>query len=602
MKLRSRKKAILASAIGALLIGQSPVHAEDAAAENRLLKQKLKQLEAQIEAQARMQRETQAEIKKVSSQLAKLPQRAAAPAAAPAAATPAAAPAKPIGPSWINEPLGIAFEPLRGPRETGQTALQSEIRGIPVAGSPSLYINGVSITPGGFLAAESVFRTHYIGADIATPYQNIPFGNVGSSYANEFRFSARQSRVALLAQGDVNPTTHLSGYFELDFLGAAQTANSNESNSFNPRIRQVFVGLDQDDWGLHLIAGQSWSMTTMTTKGIIARKENLPLSIDAQYVPGFVWARQPGIRLVKDFNKTLWFGLSAENPQTTYGCAPVNAALPNVPTNSCVQAGPTVAGLPSNGVGSPYPAGFVYNVQNPVGGSLFNNNTQYSLNNAPDLVAKVAWDPTFGDRSIHVEAFGLFRSFYSRVNGINNNVAGGGFGGSILAPVIPKYLDFQFSGMTGRGIGRYGAGQLPDVTFNSNGTIAPIQETMLLAGLIWHALPGLDLYTFAGSEIQGARYNIATDATGASLAYGWGNPLYTNLGCSIEGSNVCSGNNHQVRQITGGFWNKIYDGRFGSLRAGVQYSFTQRISFPGVGGSTFRDENMVLTSLRYYPF
>jgi hypothetical protein len=36
--------------------------------------------------------------------------------------------------------------------------------------------------------------------------------------------------------------------------------------------------------------------------------------------------------------------------------------------------------------------------------------------------------------------------------------------------------------MTGRGIGRYGASQLPDVTFNSDGSLAPIQETMLLAG------------------------------------------------------------------------------------------------------------------------
>ncbi|MGB6325177.1 MAG: hypothetical protein WBG11_05225 [Methylocella sp.] len=40
-------------------------------------------------------------------------------------------------------------------------------------------------------------------------------------------------------------------------------------------------------------------------------------------------------------------------------------------------------------------------------------------------------------------------------------------------PIIPKVLEAQFSGMTGHGIGRYGAAQLPDVTFNPNGKPLP---------------------------------------------------------------------------------------------------------------------------------
>ena len=76
---------------------------------------------------------------------------------------------------------------------------------------------------------------------------------------------------------------------------------------------------DNDDFGAHLLAGQAWTLATMNLVGIVPRTENTPLVIDDQYVPGFTWARQPQIRVTKDFDQTLWFALSAENPQTTFG-------------------------------------------------------------------------------------------------------------------------------------------------------------------------------------------------------------------------------------------------------------------------------------------
>ena len=121
----------------------------------------------------------------------------------------------------------------------------------------------------------------------------------------------------MLTQGDVDPVTHLSGYGEVDFLGAAQTANSNESNSFNLRARHLYLTVDNDFFGAHLLAGQTWSLATMNTKGIVPRKEDIPLTIDAQYVPGFVWQRTPQIRLVKDFDYNISAAISAENPATT---------------------------------------------------------------------------------------------------------------------------------------------------------------------------------------------------------------------------------------------------------------------------------------------
>ena len=53
------------------------------------------------------------------------------------------------------------------------------------------------------------------------------------------------------ASGDIDPTRHVKGYFEMDFLGAAGTANSRESNSYTPRIRQAYFAYDDDNWHNH---------------------------------------------------------------------------------------------------------------------------------------------------------------------------------------------------------------------------------------------------------------------------------------------------------------------------------------------------------------
>ncbi|HEY8032251.1 MAG TPA: hypothetical protein VIF02_07715 [Methylocella sp.] len=585
---RRHKPAVAALALGALMAFQGgAARADDTSAEIRLLKQRLKQLEERVAEQGRKEKETQAQLR----------QAAAHPGPAPGSYT---------------YPVGIGLPPPVG-SELAERVAHS--RGYSYVGSPSstLYLGGISITPGGFLELASVTRDHFIGADIATPFGNIPFANVPSSHTDEFRFSARRSRFAVLVMGDVNPATHLAGYGEFDFLGAAQTANSNESDSFNLRQRQIYATVDQDDFGAHLLAGQAWSLVTMNTIGIVPRTEATPLVIDDQYLPGFVWSRQPQIRVTKDFDRTLWFALSAENPATTFGGTTPALPFGGTIVNTLGAAG---TGFPQSSI---------------VGGSLFNNGNALSLNQMPDIVAKAAWDPVIGDRTIHMEGFGVFRQFNDRVifpfgagtvnpfgapiQNHNAQTVGGGAGGSILVPVIPKVLEVRFSGMTGQGIGRYGASQLPDVTFNSDGSLAPIHETILLAGMVWHAMPGLDFYTYAGEEVQSARFG--SSIPGKHTPFGWGNPAFVNTGCSVEdfgtgtGTFACTGNTQSVRQITAGFWDDIYKGPFGRLAGGLQYSFTQRYGFPGIGptallpnvpGAPHRDENTFFTSLRYYPF
>ena len=335
--------------------------------------------------------------------------------------------------------------------------------------------------------------------------------------------------------------------------------------------------------GLELLAGQTWSLLTLDAKGIIPRTEVTPLTIDAQYVPGFNWARQPQVRLVGNINKDLWFGLSVENPQTTFFST--GKFLPGVSVVNNIGGG---AEFPGAGVGY-----FL------------------SLNKYPDVIGKLALDQNLAGHSVHVEGFGLLRDFYDRLttNGASGNqdTFGGGVGGATIISVLPHLLEFQASGMVGRGIGRYGSAQLPDVSYGVDGAIHPVQEYQILLVAIGHVGSDLDLYAYGGEERQFAQnYGNATTFNGV------GNIFLNNAGCDTEGSAICGNSTKYIDQITTGFWDRSYTGKFGRLQWGIQYSYTERHLFAGYGAAnpataTFAAgpsarESMVLTSIRYYPF
>jgi hypothetical protein len=330
----------------------------------------------------------------------------------------------------------------------------------------SLQIGAVNLKLGGFSELATFWRSRNETADVGSSFAGIPFGNDPRHYEHETRFSARQSRIAALASGDMDEYTHLAAYIEADFLGAGTTSNSVESNSYAPRIRHFYGTLDDDRWGLHILAGQTWSLLTTNTEGIKARNEQIPLTIDAQYVVGFNWTRNPQIRIVKTFSPMISAGISVESPQT-------------------VIAGQTPGGVPIN-------------ANNP-GGPLLNSGASYSNDIMPDVVAKIAFDPGWG----HYELKGVVRGFTDRADHDNRTTIAGGGGASATIPLIPKYLEIQGSFLAGNGIGRYGSGQMADVTFNEDGSFAAIPEIQALAGIVAHpgkrqrpstALPGMVLH------------------------------------------------------------------------------------------------------------
>ena len=181
----------------------------------------------------------------------------------------------------------------------------------------AIRFKGITLTPGGFLAAETVFRNKAMGADINTPFNNVPFSGNPGGQTTEWNSSARQSRLSLLAEGKLNSVT-IGGYVETDFLGAGITSNDNESNSYVLRVRQAW-GQAKWDSGFAITGGQMWSLVTETKKGTDNRTEALPMTIDPQYTVGFSWARQEALRVQKTFGDEVKFTLAAsvEGSNTT---------------------------------------------------------------------------------------------------------------------------------------------------------------------------------------------------------------------------------------------------------------------------------------------
>ncbi len=444
------------------------------------------------------------------------------------------------------------------------------------------YYKGIKITPGGFLEAASIYRSRNIAADIASPFNAIPFASTKAGHEDELKISEHQTRLSGLVQGNVTPDIVLSMYGEFDFQGGAQTANYNESDGFVLRTRHLYGAVDWNDTGWHLLAGQNWSLATLNSKGITPRNELTPPQIDGQYVPGFVWTRQPQFRVTKDlFDKTVWLAASVENPQTTF-----SGTVPAGVTNNIANG----AGI-FNGDTGTLTTTTTNGVVTAVSGVA---TATQSLNHLPDVVVKAAYEAPIYGRVVHVEGFGIGRAFSDRIGTQENNVYTGGVGAGIVVQAVPGLLDLQGSGLTGKGIGRYGTSQLPDVTFRADGRIEPIQETEFLAGATLHATKMLDVYVFAGEEHE----NRKTFPGG----FGYGSYTANNAGCLTEGG-TCGATTKLVEQLTAGFWQKIYQGPYGRLQVGVQYSYTQRDAFAGLNGiAPIANDNMIFTSFRYYPF
>jgi hypothetical protein len=190
------KSLILGASLGALLNLSATGGAEAKATDEQSSKEMAKQIKALREQIDALQRkvDAQAAAEQASKDQAAAAQSQAAAAAASANAAKAAA---------ASIPAQV------------QTAVDAA-----KPKTDKIYYKGVTLTLGGFGAAETIYRSRNETADMASTFSGIPFNNSSVGHASELRFSARQSRITALAEGDPTQDVHLSFYGEMDFLGA----------------------------------------------------------------------------------------------------------------------------------------------------------------------------------------------------------------------------------------------------------------------------------------------------------------------------------------------------------------------------------------------
>ncbi|GAC1357445.1 MAG: hypothetical protein NVSMB3_04020 [Acidobacteriaceae bacterium] len=466
----------------------------------------------------------------------------------------------------------------------------------------TMHYKGITITPVAFFAFENVYRQRSLNSDVNSPFNATPYPGAGQAHTSELNFSGRQSRLGGLLEGNTGPFK-LSGYFEADFLSAGATSNSNQSNSYTLRQRQIW-GQAATKSGFAVTGGQMWSLVTETKKSTDNRTENLPMTVDAQYHVGFSWARQAALRFQQKFggasNATL--ALSLENAQMIYSATNAN---PNF---------------------------FLGNAG--AGGGLYNATANYSNNVAPDIIVKAAFDPKYG----HFEVGGLTRFFRDRyypnqtstpasaTGGTNDTKVGAGFFANARFPVT-HYVDFGLHVAGGKGIGRYGTSTLPDVTVHPNGTLAPINNGQGLFSMELHPNKKVDLFAYTGAEYaQRTLYVSTIPGSSFGKVIGYAPSTSSNAGCGTEtlptstGNGLaggapynpgtpanCLGATRVVVEGTAGFTYRVYTSpKFGRLQYQVQYSYLDRQAWTGTGatpGSSTQPKatnNMVFTGMRYY--
>ncbi len=479
---------------------------------------------------------------------------------------------RPMAPGSLSAPPGYAN--YGGSPYQNVAGYAPFIPSAPKLKQGQIQIGGVRVTLGGFIEAAGIYRSRNEAADISSSFNTgIPYPQSPNYHQGEFRGTARQSRISLLAEGNPDSHTTLTAYYETDFNSSGVSSNSGESNSYTLRERQLFAQYYRSDLDFYLLGGQAWSLLTMSKAGMAGRSEDLPSVIDAQYVPGFVWTRNVGLRIVKGFDHDKYdIGLAVESPESSYSQAATSLTGATINT--------TNAGLNGNG-------------------STLNSTANYSTEYAPDVIAKFTADPGWG----HYELFGVARFLHDRVSfvgsGTDHTVLAGGGGVGFTLPLIAKRLEFRGSVLAGEGIGRYGSAQLADATIARDGSPQPLPEVMALAGLTFHATKKLDFYSYVGTE----QITHAEAYTVGKTGYGYGSPLYSNAGCETELSTAtCTANTKGIVQGTVGTWWKFLKGDYGTMQTGAQYSYTHKEIFPGVGGNPHTDENIVMFSFRYYPF
>jgi len=269
---------------------------------------------------------------------------------------------------------------------------------------------------------------------------------------------------------------------------------------------------------------------------------------------GLTWTRQPGVRILYHPSEKLAMGLSFENPEQYIGGS---AGGPQITVPAALSTLP--------------------------GTQLDNATNVLTIPNLhPDIIGKVAWDPS---SRVHLEVAGLVRTF--KIWNPNTNryftyVAGAGSYNANFEVV--KNFRIVTNNFWSDGGGRYLFGQIPDLVLHTDGSISGIHAGGTVDGPEW-TIKNTLLYAYYGGIYAGR--NTAIDTNGDKIGYGF------------TGSS--NGHNRAIQEVTFGFNQTLWKNpRYGAFNVMGQYEYLFRNPwYVAPGSPKAAHDNTIYVNLRY---
>ena len=339
---------------------------------------------------------------------------------------------------------------------------------------------------GGYVGVAGIYRSTNSGGGPGTAFATTPYENTLQGNVSEARLTAQASRLSLRVDAPFPEARFrtLSGYFEMDFVGATPGTIAITATSAGLRLRQAFADVQYGE-SFSLAVGQAFSLMTPPRRTLSVWPSDYELSqaVDLNYLAGTVWERVPQLRVTWRPSPALNWAASVENPEQQIG---------------------TLVSMPvccANDIGAQYNTG---------------DEALSVPNLMPDFVTRVAFNPS---SALHVDAGGVVRVFRHTIapyDQMHHAVGGGGSVNASFAATTTTRLIGQFA--VGSGLGRYIGGLAPDVAFEANGDITPIPVTAWVAGVEQAVSPRISL----GGYYSGVRADatFAVDTDGRYIGFG----------------------------------------------------------------------------------
>jgi hypothetical protein len=536
--------------LATVLAGATFAYAQPPVAQTQ--EQQIATLQAALAAQQK-QLET---LQKALEQQQKMLQSAMSPAPAAPAALGTVASLTPVVPAPAPAPFTLpSMTPVQTPAAPASGGNPCEA-GPDNAVPPYLRLGNVCITPVGFMDMTAVWRDKNAGSGIGSNFGGVPYNNTVNGNLSEFRFSPQNSRIGFRIDGDWKGA-HFIGYNEFDFLGTSGSSALQVTNgAVVPRLRLFWVDVRKDK--LEFLAGQSWSMLTPNRSGISALPSDIFYSqvIDVNYMAGLTWTRQPGMRVLYHPNEKVTFGFSAEQPDAYIGGS----------------AGGSTSVLPST-----YSA--LSGTQLDAASTFLGSSAL-----APDLIAKVAFDPS---SKYHFEVAGIestFKTVNPSLLSQHFGKTGGGlqFGGNAE---IVKGLRVISTNFLSDGDGRYLFGQAPDLIVRGDGSLSLVHAYGTVDGFE-ETIKNTLLYTYYGGIYIGRDSAYASDGK-------------TLVGYGYSGS--ANSQNRAINEFTFGFNQTMWkNARYGAINLMGQYEYLTRDPwFVAIGSPKNTHDNTIYINIRY---